>query len=234
MYYKIYMQKIILLFGIILVLCSCEVNPDISFAPDIITGDTTNVRYTTATIDVSIQVKSLSTEVGVVYSTTESTPMISNSQYKSLTVLNKGDNLIYLTGLDFGKTYLYRAYATDGKNVKYGNLKSFTTKNTNVVLETGVGVNLGYNSTESFYLFSVSATLTGFSQIKEWGMEVSAYPNMLMQVRNAFPATQWTDGNLYTQYWFSSRPSYRYFRTYALLNSSDTIRGYIKSVLLSQ
>ena len=229
------MQKILLLFGMVLVLCSCEVNPDTTFAPDVITGDTTNVRYSTATINLVIAVKSLATEVGIVYSTAENTPTLLNSQYKSLYVFVKGANPVFLTGLDFGKTYNYRAYATDGKNVKYGNLKTFTTKNSTVILETGAGANLGYYPAAQYpYNISVSATLNGFSGVKEWGMEISVYPNMLMSGRWAFLPTDRKDGTIYTQYFGSTRSGYRYFRVYALLNTSDTIRGYIKSVLLSQ
>ena len=217
-------------------LSGCEVDPNYTFAPDIITSDASNIKYNSITTGVTIAVKSLAKEVGIVYSLSENSPTISNSKHKGINVFVKGENLMILSNLDYGKMYYYRAYATDGNEVKYGKKRTFTTKTTSVILQTGDGVDLGYNQTLKYpFNFSVSATLTGFSEVKEWGMEISIYPIMTSPLnRAAFLLNQRTDGNLYTQYWGSDRSGDRYFRAYAILNDGDTLRGQIKLVKLNK
>lgn len=219
---------------IIFLISSCEPNPDLTFAPTVLTASASSVGYSTATAGVTITVKSIANEVGIVYSITDPLPVLSKSKHISLYVFVKGDNKVQLTGLSYGKKYYYRAYATDGVNVQYGNVRTFTTKNTSVVLETGEGVSLGYNQNSTYpYNFTVSAKLYGFSEIKDWGMEVSAYPNMLNSNTGPFPVDDRIDGKIYTQYWGSDRTGNRYFRAFAVLNTNDTIWGNIKSVSLN-
>lgn len=65
------------------------------------------------------------TAVGICYSTTNN-PTISDS--KGTATAQLGAYTVELTGLSWGATYYYRAYATNANGTQYGEVKSFTVK----------------------------------------------------------------------------------------------------------
>ncbi len=98
-----------------------------SYIPSVTTVSATNMTNTT--VDVTINVTSTNgyaiTERGVVYSSTNSTPTLNDSN-KTISGTT-GSTTVTLTGLSPNKTYYVRAYAKNSQGVAYGSVKSFST-----------------------------------------------------------------------------------------------------------
>jgi gliding motility-associated-like protein len=96
--------------------------------PTVTTAAASSVVATSATLGGTLVYGyGLSTERGVVYSSTNSTPTVSDTKAANATVTTNGAYSASVTGLSASTTYYARAYAINGAGTTYGAVVSFTT-----------------------------------------------------------------------------------------------------------
>lgn len=121
------MKRLILFSLIIFFLAACDKDPIPSLAPNITTENVGNVEFTTAEVNLSIADISNSTDIGFLYSISSTDLTFSNAQKEVIQNFISGNNSVYLKGLTAGTNYYYKAYATNGVDYIYGDMKTFTT-----------------------------------------------------------------------------------------------------------
>jgi len=95
----------------------------VEMKPIVSTLDPTNVSYSTATLNGNLSdTGGESTNVYIEYGLTQSYGTVVD-----LGVATEGSFNTNVTGLSYGKTYYYRAYATNSQGTTYGAQKTFTT-----------------------------------------------------------------------------------------------------------
>ena len=113
-----------------LILSACEKDTESSnFAPVVTTGNADNIYRKGATLSGSIQLTETNTaqEYGILFSALESM-----AEYTEYPTNNASTNYsILVEGLEPGKTYYYCAYASSGYSIARGEIKSFTTTESN-------------------------------------------------------------------------------------------------------
>lgn len=101
--------------------------------PTVITTDATNITASTADVggEINANGDSTVTEKGIVYSTTNSSPRISDTSGTTKVVEAAAGTTITesLTSLTTTQVYFYRAYATNSQGTGYGLVKRFTLNN---------------------------------------------------------------------------------------------------------
>jgi uncharacterized cupredoxin-like copper-binding protein len=101
--------------------------------PNVTTTDATNVTATNATLggEITTNGSSAITEKGIVYSTTNPSPRITDASGTTKVVDADAGTTISeaLTGLTTTNVYYYRAYATNSQGTGYGTVKRFTLNN---------------------------------------------------------------------------------------------------------
>jgi len=96
--------------------------------PNVTTASANTVSSTSATLGGDLVFGyGLSTERGIVYSSTNAIPTLSDSKASMATNVNKGTYAASVTGLSPTTTYYARAYAVNGAGTTYGAVTSFTT-----------------------------------------------------------------------------------------------------------
>ena len=106
----------------------------IQTTPSVTTIDAKNIGVTEALLGGQITSNGTSalTEIGVVYSTTETNPTLTNGATKNArdrpTQVNSDNIFDEYIDLTHNTTYFYKAYATNSSGTSYGAVKSFTTK----------------------------------------------------------------------------------------------------------
>ena len=212
-----------------LVLCGCEKDPSVeNNTPSIASGLVTNITNTSATINIQITSYSdAACNVGVIYSTS-----------KSFTNAKREDGepgLCYITGLTRNTMYYYKAYATNGTDYVFGEVRTFTTLNTSATVTTVNAYSLGYNSSYSYpYRFNVAVAIVGLDQVEEWGVMVSSDKNFSYNSKSAITDFGYVEGTTYIQSWGSTITGTRYCRAYAKLLNGSYIYGITKTVILSR
>ena len=102
-------------------------------SPNVTTAGATNVTATNATIggEITTNGESAITEKGVLYSTTNPSPKISDASGTTKVVEATAGTTISetITGLTTTSVYYYRAYATNTQGTGYGPVKRFTLNN---------------------------------------------------------------------------------------------------------
>lgn len=123
------MKKIqyILILGLLLVMAGCEKDTEpANFAPKMTTGDVSDIYRVGATLSGTIQKTegNIIKECGVLYSTIQSM-----AEYEQVTIpLEEAAAFtIPLQGLKPGTTYYYCTYASSGRSIAKGEIKSFST-----------------------------------------------------------------------------------------------------------
>lgn len=202
--------------------------------PIITTSDISDITGRTAICGGIITLGSLAiTDRGVCWNTYENPTLNNNKIYNGT---GAGVFTSTITGLTANTKYYVRAFAKDAaNNVVYGNEKSFTTNNSSVVIvTTGNGYNLGYNSSYSSYpyRYTISASIVGLSEISSWGVMVSGYSNFSSYASSLYPTTGYTEGTFYTSSWGATGPSLWYFRAYAVYKTGEKIYGVTKTITL--
>lgn len=126
------MKKLIII-NLILFMCwGCEKDPIPYANPTITTGAVTDLSSSTVEVAIVCQNISKSSTVGVWLSSTSAQPGNSDDYYAPFDI-NKNNitdgvcNYISLSGLTSNTKYYYRAYITNGKDIIYGDIKTFTT-----------------------------------------------------------------------------------------------------------
>jgi hypothetical protein len=122
------------------------------------TDDATEIAHNGATLggDVQDLISLGVNEKGVVYSSTDNTPMIGESGVtKEVYGTGVGTFSESITGLTLNTTYYFRAYGTSPQGTIYGEVKSFTT-----LACTPISVNVTPSTT---VMFGTEVTLTGTS-----------------------------------------------------------------------
>lgn len=104
-----------------------------------ITGDATNITYSSATLSGTINGANQSLTCGIIYGTSSSLSS-SNGTKKSTTSM--GSYSLNVTGLSSNTTYYYRAYAVVDSEYVYGEVRSFTTASS-VTVTSGDAIDLG-------------------------------------------------------------------------------------------
>lgn len=122
------MKPLIIFSFILFILCGCDKDSLPTVAPNIATGVASNVDNTTATVSLSITDVSNSKEIGVLYSTNSAMLTSTDAQKGVIGNYKSDDNSATLTGLSAGTTYYYKAYAYNGGDYIYGDIKTFTTR----------------------------------------------------------------------------------------------------------
>lgn len=121
------MKKIIILSFILFILVSCEKDPIPPLAPLIRTGNASAVEKTTATVGVSITDISKTKEIGVLYSTSSTSLTLTDAKKGVVENFKIGNNTVFLTAISAGTLYYYKAYACNGVDYIYGEMKTFGT-----------------------------------------------------------------------------------------------------------
>lgn len=202
--------------------------------PIITTSDISDITGSSAICGGVINLGSLAiTNRGVCWNTYENPTVNSNKIYNGT---GSGVFTSTITGLTANTKYYVRAFAKDAaNNVVYGNEKSFTTINSPVVIvTTGYGYNLGYNSSYSSYpyRYTISASIVGLSEISSWGVMVSGNSDFSSYASYLNPTTGYTEGTFYTSSWGATGPSSWYFRAYAVCKTGEKIYGVTKTITL--
>jgi alpha-tubulin suppressor-like RCC1 family protein len=155
------MKRLIIINLALLLFCSCTKD----FCPisgELSTGSITKVRNTAAVANVTVATNSLTKEIGVLYSTS-STPDYTNALKTKYDDLSNNGKNISLTGLTAGTLYYYRAYATDGANYVYGDIKTFTTTNYKIIaIAAGAQHSLAIDETGTLWAW-------GFNNCGQYG-----------------------------------------------------------------
>lgn len=134
------MKKLILFSFVLLILYGCDKDPIVEFAPTITTCNVSNISYTTATVEFSIDNTNAVEEAGIVWDTKSTFDKNSNYVESSNGV---GSHTINLTSLLLGATIYCKAYAKDRKgNYIYGNTLLFSTLQTTTPKLTTSSVNI--------------------------------------------------------------------------------------------
>ena len=126
------MKKIssILFCGLMLILSACEKDTESSnFAPVVTTGTSENIYRMGATLNGSIQLTETNTakEYGILFS-----ELASMAEYTEYPVKDGSTNYsVQIRNLEPGQTYYYCAYASSGYSIAKGQIKSFTTTQSN-------------------------------------------------------------------------------------------------------
>lgn len=105
--------------------------------PSLTTGNATAITQVSATLAGTITANGCTpvTAYGIEYSTVSGFPNGSGTQVAS-TNIGGGNYTSDITGLTFGTTYYYKAYATNGGGTGYGTEQSFTTATPNPTIST--------------------------------------------------------------------------------------------------
>ena len=122
------MKKLFLFSLLALVALSCEKDPEPPETPTIVSNSQSTITTTSVTLNISLSNRE-NDEVGILYSSINEVPDITNSTKK--TSLGNYSQMvsINLTGLNYGTKYYYRSYITNGTDYIYGDVSSFTTVN---------------------------------------------------------------------------------------------------------
>ncbi|MCD8236777.1 MAG: fibronectin type III domain-containing protein [Prevotellaceae bacterium] len=121
------MKKYILLCSLILAWVSCEKDTEpFNFAPQLVTGEVTDLYRKGATVDGSIRCvdNCKIVECGVMYSTFEG---MSDARTQTVDNATEGNFTVALTELTPGTTYYYCTYASSGYSTAKGEIKEFRT-----------------------------------------------------------------------------------------------------------
>lgn len=160
------MKKLLYLYAIAALCVGCSEYPDpTSFAPDMSTGEVTDIYRTGATISGSFTEMQLSSgpvkECGILLSIMQEMPK--PDTLKAALATSGQSFRVQAQGLEAGKTYYYQSYAGSGVSMVKGQVKSFTTVMQNSpVFSEAVGVEVDCKSA------SVSASI-----IDEGGSEIN-------------------------------------------------------------
>ena len=131
--------------------------------------------------------------------------------------------------------YYYKAYATNGVDYGFGDIKSFSTLNTSAVVTTVYAYSLGYNVNYVYpYRFKVAVSIVGIDQVLEWGVMVSNYADFSYNTTSAIYDASYVEGATYIQSWGAKSTGTMYCRAYAKLLNGTYIFGNTKSVVLSR
>lgn len=223
------MKKLCFFCLVALALSGCEKDPSVeNDTPVIASGLATNISNTSATINIQITNYGIATnEIGVIYSTSKS---FTNAEREA-----GGSGVCYITGLTRNTEYYYKAYATNGTDYVFGDIKSFTTLNASAFVTTVNAYSLGYNSSYSYpYRFNVAVSIVGLDQVVEWGVMVSSDKNFSYNSKSAITDFGYVEGTTYIQSWGSTVTGTRYCRAYAKLLNGSYIYGITKTVILSR
>ncbi len=219
------MKKFCFFCLVALALSGCEKDPSIgNDTPVIASGIATNISNTSATINIQITNYGISTrEIGVYYSTSKS---FTNAERES-----GGYDCCYITGLTRNTEYYYKAYATNGTDYIFGDVKTFTTLNSSVIIRTEAAYGNGYNSAYDYpYRFNVSVSIIGLDQVVEWGVMVSSNSDFSSCNKSEVQDAGYSEGSVCTQLWGAKSRSLVFCRAYAVLNNGTYLYGVTKSV----
>lgn len=217
-------------FGLVtLGLFACEKDPAVeNNTPSISTGVATNISNTSATIGIQITNYSYAAcEIGVIYSTSRN--------FSNAGRMAGESGSCYIDGLARNTLYYYKAYATNGVDYVFGDIKSFSTLNASAVVTTVYAYSLGYNVNYAYpYRFNVAVSIVGIDQVLEWGVMVSDYVDFSYNTTSAIYDASYAEGTTYIQSWGAKSLGTIYCRAYAKLLNGSYIFGNTKSVVLSR
>ena len=137
--------------------------------PTVTTTTATTITTTTATLggEVTIQGKSSILEKGIVYSITDETPQINESEViKDVNGTGIGVFSKITTNLNPNTKYYYRAFATNSNGTAYGEIKNFTTLKAEPTVTTTIATSVTITSAK----LGGEITNQGLSSITERGV----------------------------------------------------------------